>query len=290
MMVREITAKVLLSSARQPDPWFGIKYTMNLYRGCQHGCIYCDTRSECYGIDDLSDVAVKANAIELLRKELPRKRVKGTVGTGSMNDPYMPLEAELQMTRQALEVIAAQRFPVHIITKSDLVLRDLDLLRQIQQVYAAVSFTLTTVDDTLASQVEPGAPFPSRRLAAMAALAKEGILTGVTMMPILPFLQDSEENIRAIVLRAHEAGAAYILPAFGMTLRDRQRDHYYAQLDRSFPGLRKKYEVRFGSRYSCAANNAHHLEQFSGTLCERLGILTRIPSYAPPAPAQPRLL
>jgi DNA repair photolyase len=289
-MVREIVAKVLLSSAREADPWFGIKYTMNLYRGCQHGCIYCDTRSECYGIDDLSDIAVKTNAIELLRQELPRKRVKGTVGTGSMNDPYMPLDTDLRMTRQALEVIARYHYPVHIITKGDGVLRDIDLLHQIRPVYAAVSFTLTTVDDALASQVEPNSPPPSRRLAAMAALAKEGILTGVTMMPILPFLEDSEENIQSIVAQACNAGAQYIMPAFGMTLRDRQRDYYYAELDRRFPGIREKYEQRFGLRYSCAANQASRLERLFGELCARQSMPTHMPHYVPPPPAQPRLL
>src|SRR5512136_1181438 len=124
-MIHEVTARTLLSSARQPDPWFGIKYTLNLYRGCQHQCIYCDSRSECYQIENFADTLVKANAIELLKDELRRKRVKGTIGTGSMNDPYMPLEATRNLTGRALEVIAAQGFPIHILTKGTLVLRDL---------------------------------------------------------------------------------------------------------------------------------------------------------------------
>jgi DNA repair photolyase len=123
-MIHEVTAKTLLSSAKQPDPWFGIKYTMNLYRGCQHQCIYCDSRSECYRIENFADVLVKINAIDLLKKELPRKRVKGTIGTGAMSDPYLPLEAARRLTAQALEVIAEQQFPAHVLTKSDLVLRD----------------------------------------------------------------------------------------------------------------------------------------------------------------------
>ena len=158
-MIKEITAKTLLSSAKQPDPWFGIKYTMNLYRGCQHQCIYCDSRSECYQIEDFDhDVLVKANALDLLRDELPRKRVKGTVGTGSMNDPYMPLEAKLNLTGRALEIIADYRFPVHVITKSDLVVRDADILADIGRVYAAISFTITAADDDLSRRLEPGAP------------------------------------------------------------------------------------------------------------------------------------
>ena len=267
-MIKEITAKTLLSSAKQPDPWFGIKYTMNLYRGCQHQCIYCDSRSECYQIEDFDhDVLVKANALDLLRDELPRKRVKGTVGTGSMNDPYMPLEAKLNLTGRALEIIADHRFPVHVITKSDLVVRDADILADIGRVYAAVSFTVTAADDDLSRKLEPGAPPTSRRFAALAALAARGIYTGVTMMPILPFIEDNAENIAGIVAQAAAAGASYIMPGFGMTLRDRQRAYYYGQLDRLFPGLREQYEARFGDQYSAAANDAKKLERLFGELC-----------------------
>ena len=279
-MIKEITAKTLLSSARQPDPWFGIKYTMNLYRGCQHQCIYCDSRSECYQIEDFDhDVLVKANALDLLRDELPRKRVKGTVGTGSMNDPYMPLEAKLNLTGRALEIIAGHRFPVHVITKSDLVVRDADILADIGRVYAAVSFTVTAADDDLSRKLEPGAPPTSKRFAALAALAARGIYTGVTMMPILPFIEDNAENITGIVTQAAAAGASYIMPAFGMTLRDRQRAYYYAQLDRLFPGLREQYEARFGDRYSAAANDAKKLERLFGELCARHGIATHMKHY-----------
>jgi DNA repair photolyase len=130
-MVTEIQARVLLSSHPKPDPWFGIRYTMNLYRGCQHQCIYCDSRSECYRIENFADIQVKVNALDLLRKELPRKRTKGTIGTGSMNDPYMPIEAERNLTGRALGIIAQHQFPVHIITKSDLVVRDLATLQTI---------------------------------------------------------------------------------------------------------------------------------------------------------------
>ena len=279
-MIKEITAKTLLSSAKQPDPWFGIKYTMNLYRGCQHQCIYCDSRSECYQIEDFDhDVLVKANALDLLRDELPRKRVKGTVGTGSMNDPYMPLEAKLNLTGRALEIIAGHRFPVHVITKSDLVVRDADILADIGRVYAAVSFTVTAADDDLSRRLEPGAPPTSKRFAALAALAARGIYAGVTMMPILPFIEDNAENITGIVTQAAAAGASYIMPAFGMTLRDRQRAYYYAQLDRLFPGLREQYEARFGDRYSAAANDAKKLERLFGELCDRHGIATRMKHY-----------
>ena len=263
---------------------------MNLYRGCTHQCIYCDSRSECYQIENFTDVLVKVNAIDLLRKELPRKRVKGTIGTGSMSDPYLPLEATRNLTGQALEVIAQHQFPVHALTKSDLVLRDLETLREINRVYAAVSFTITTADDDLGKRLEPGAPIVSRRFAALEQLAAAGILTGVLLMPVLPFIEDNAENITTIVSRAHDCGAAYILASFGMTLRDRQRAHYYAQLDRLFPGLRKQYERRFGDRYSASANDAHRLEHIFRAQCDRFGIATRMPMYEAPASLQPALL
>lgn len=280
-MIKEIKAKVLLNPVKQPDDWFGLKFNLNLYRGCQHQCIYCDSRSECYQIENFKDVLVKINATDLLREELSRKRVKGTIGTGSMNDPYMPLEAQRLLTRQALQVIADFHFPVHIITKSDLVLRDLDILRTINQIYAAVSFTITTADDDLGKTVEPGAPLVSDRLKAIQVLAENGILTGVTMMPVLPFLEDNVENIRQIVAHAHEAGASYIIPSFGMTLRDRQRDYYYRRLDRLFPGLRGEYERQFGSQFHAPARKALELEREFQALCQEFGIAPRIPQYSP---------
>lgn len=287
-MIHEIQAKVMLSHSRQPDPWFGLKYNMNLYRGCQHQCIYCDSRSECYGIEQFSDVLVKVNAIDLLRRELPCKRVKGTIGFGSMSDTYGPVERDYNLTGRALEVIAAHGFPVHIITKSDLVLKDLDTLRAVNRVFAVISFTITTADDDLARRIEPGAPPPSRRLKALAALAEQGIHTGVTLMPVLPFLEDSETNIVEIVRQAKAHGAEYVLPAFGMTLRDRQREYYYAQLDRLFPGLRIRYEQRFGNRYSCAAQGADRLAARFEEVCAEVGMSTHVSRWTPDY-QQPRL-
>ena len=289
-IVKEIQAKTLLSHVKQPDPWFGLKCNMNLYRGCQHRCIYCDSRSECYQIENFDGkVLVKANAIELLKKELSRKCKKGTIGTGSMNDPYMPLEKKLNLTGRALKVIAQFGFSVHVLTKSDLVLRDLDTLKEISRVYAAVSFTITTADDELGKKVEPRAPKVSDRLKAMQILTKNGIYTGITMMPILPYIEDNEENIAAIVQKAHEHGAAYIIPSFGMTLRDRQRMYYYQQLDRSFPGLRRHYQARYGNRYSCVPGNVERLAKVFYDLCEEYGISTRMTPFAPQAAGQMRL-
>ncbi len=279
---REIQAKVLLSHIRQPDTWFGLKYNMNLYRGCQHGCIYCDSRSECYQIEDFDgEVLIKANAIALLRKELASKRVKGPIGLGSMNDSYMPLEREVNLTGRALRVIAEFGFPVHVMTKSDLVLRDLDTLCEINARFAAISFTITTADDELGRKLEPRASLVSDRFRAMRVLADHGIRTGISMMPILPFIEDTEENIRQIVEKAHENGVSYIIPWFGMSLRDRQRAYYYRKLDLLFPGLRQRYEQAYGHQYGCAAPNADRLSSVFNKLCGQFGIATRMVQYEP---------
>src|SRR5204862_216106 len=156
--------KTILSSIKPgADTWFGLRYNMNLYRGCQHGCIYCDSRSDCYKLGDLSDIRIKENALQLLEKELKGKRERGTIGFGSMNDPYMPIEKETELTHNALKIVNRYRFPVHIITKSNLVTRDIDLLKETGKVYAAISITITTVDDKLSKIIEPGAPTSSQR-------------------------------------------------------------------------------------------------------------------------------
>jgi DNA repair photolyase len=284
---RDIQAKVLLSGTAHPDTIFGCRYTMNLYRGCQHHCIYCDSRSECYGIDRFDDqVMVKVNAIDLLREELSRKRIKGPISLGSMNDPFMPLEAQVNLAGRALAVIAEFRFPVHIITKSALVLKDLETLCQIARTYASVSFTITTTDDDLAAKIEPGASRPSVRLRAMRVLADRGIQTGTTMMPILPFIEDTEENLESIVAKTAAAGGTYIIPWLGMTTRNRQRAYYYARLDELFPGIRQKYERTFGNRYECPSPRANELWAFLKDACRRHGIATHIPLYAPQAAKQ----
>jgi DNA repair photolyase len=280
-MIKEIQAKTILNHVRQPDTYFGLKYNLNLYRGCQHQCIYCDSRSECYQIENFADIHVKVNAVDLLTDALPRKRVRGTIGFGSMNDPYMPIEKKYQLCRRALKVIAQYQFPVHIITKSDLVLRDLDLLKKINQVYAAISFTITTADDALAKQIEPGAPPSSARFAAMRMLSEAGIHTGVTMMPILPFIADTEENVAQLVEKAHEAGAEYILPWFGMTLRAGSRDWYYNQLEKRFPGVKQKYIRQFGLRYECNSPHWHKLDDLFQKLIQKYQIPTQMPIFTP---------
>jgi DNA repair photolyase len=280
-MIKEIQTKTILNHVKQPDTYFGLKYNMNLYRGCQHQCIYCDSRSDCYQIENFADIHVKVNAIDLLADVLPRKRVRGTIGFGSMNDTYMPVERTYRLTRRALAVVSKNQFPVHIITKSDLVLRDVDLMRKISQVYAAVSFTITTADDDLSKKLEPGAPPSSSRFAAMRSLADAGILTGMTMMPILPFIEDTVENVTQLVKMARDAGAVYILPWFGMSLRSGSRDYYYEKLDQHFPGVKQKYIQQFGGRYECNSPHWRKLDDVFQKRVYKYGIATQMPTFTP---------
>lgn len=277
--VKYIEVKTILSKLKTTDNLFGITYNMNLYRGCQHGCIYCDTRSDCYRVGDISDISVKENAVELLRWELASKKTKGTIGTGSMNDPYMPIEKELQHTRQALQAIKDFKFPVHVITKSDLVVRDADILQDISKTYAAVSFTITTVDDRLAKRIEPNAPSSTERFKAMEELVKKGIYTGVTLMPVLPFINDMSWNVEAIVRAAKDHGASYVIPMFGMTLRKGSRDYYYKALDAGFPGVRKQYEDLYGDSYECYSLGHRGLNYIFRNLIQKLGMTSEMEFY-----------
>ncbi|MBN1857770.1 radical SAM protein [Candidatus Bipolaricaulota bacterium] len=278
--VREIEAKTLVSRVPRSNDgsWYRTDYNMNVYRGCQHRCIYCNSRSACYRIDRFDDeIVVKKNAVALLEDELRRKRNKGIVGTGSMSDPYMPLEGCRQLTRQCLAVIARYGFGVHIHTKSDLVVRDLDLLTKIRRIsgHAVVAVTLTTGDDNLAAKVEPFAPSPSRRLAALKTLAASGIETWVTLMPVLPFIEDNQPNLLGLVHAAADAGVFGVFPFPGMTLRDRQRAYYYEHLAQLFPGFRELYARTYGSSYICRSPDADRLMESVRSACRAAGMKTR---------------
>ena len=277
--VKSIETKSILSRLKSKDNYWGIAYNMNLYRGCQHGCIYCDTRSSCYGVGDISHISVKKNALELLDHELGTKRGKATIGTGSMNDPYMPLEKQMKLTGGALELIAKHRFPVHVITKSSLVTRDADVLQDIGRTYAAVSFTITTADDEMARKLEPNAPTSSERFKAMKILSDRGIYTGVALMPVLPFINDSIEDIEEIVEKAAEAGASYVLPLFGVTLRRGSRDYFYDKVERIFPKMAKRYQTYFEDRSECTSPNAPYLNGAFYRRIETLGISATMKFY-----------
>ena len=248
---------------------------MNLYRGCQHGCIYCDSRSRCYHLNHrFEDVAVKANGVELLELALKRKRRPCMIGTGSMSDPYTPIEGELLMTRRALEVIERYGCGISILTKSDLVLRDLDILSRIhRRSKAVVQMTLTTMDEGLCKLIEPGVCTTARRLAVLKECQKLGIPTVVWLCPILPWLNDTQENIRGIVEGCADAGVKGIV-CFGMgvTLRDGSREHYYTQLDRKFPGLKERTIRTYGSAYELRSAHHRELEALFHRLCAKNGI------------------
>lgn len=248
---------------------------MNLYRGCQHGCIYCDARSKCYQMNHVfEDIEVKENAPELLEAALRGKRKPCMIGTGAMSDPYMPLETELRMTRRTLELIEKYGFGVTVLTKSDRILRDLDLLKRINdRTKAVVQMTLTTFDEDLCRIVEPGVCTTRARLAALRAFRDAGIPTVVWLCPVLPFLNDTPENISAIVDACAGAGVKGIINfGMGLTLRDGDREYYYAALDRHFPGLKERYIRTYGNAYELPSPNQAALLELFHDACERHGI------------------
>lgn len=264
--MRYIQAKQILSK----------DLNINIYRGCTHGCIYCDSRSTCYQIDDFDNIQVKENALTLLKKELASKRTKGIITSGSMSDPYVHLEAKLQMTRGMLEIIAAYGFGINILTKSSLILRDLDLYQKINQKNRAiVNMTITTADDFLCSLLEPHVSLTSSRFKTLEAFHQTGIMTGIWLGPILPFINDTEENIIKIVDRAHEVGVSYILVFdFGLTLRSGNREYYYEQLDKHFPGLKQDYQRIYGNQYEVPSLKRGRLWQVLNEHCQKYGIIT----------------
>lgn len=270
-----VPAKHLLHRSRSTE-WFGTDHTMNIYRGCCHGCLYCDSRSDCYQVGEFDRVRAKADALRILRDDLQRKVRPAFIGMGAMSDPYNPFEAELQLTRHALELIDAFNCGVAIATKSDLITRDIDVLSDIQRHSPVIcKMTVTTTDDALAAKIEPNAPLPSRRLAAVKELADAGLFTGVLLMPVLPFLEDSKENVLSVVEGAARAGARFIYPAFGVTMRQGQREYFLDGLERAFPGqrLKERYLKQYGDRYQCASPQAATLWKVFTEACRERGIL-----------------
>lgn len=276
-----VAAKSILHKVRfDGSQWFGVDYTINIYRGCCHGCIYCDSRSACYRIDDFDTVHGKENAVELLEAELGRVRRSGplpVVGMGSMSDPYNPWEKSHRLTRRALEAVNRRGFGIAVATKSDLVARDGDVLASMAERSAAlVKVTVTAADDGLASRIEPHAPPPSARFKAIQALTNAGVFTGVLLMPVLPFLTDAEANIRAVVRLAAAHGARFVHPMFGVTLRENQREYFHARLEALFPGLKRQYVRQFGNSYLCLSPRAERLKAVLEAECEALGLLWRM--------------
>ncbi len=277
-MIEYIPAKTIVTKTKTSD-WFGMDYNMNIYKGCCHGCIYCDSRSECYHIDNFEKVRAKENALQIIRDDLRRKVKKGVIGTGAMSDPYNPFEETLCLTRHALELIDAYEFGVAVATKSPLVTRDIDILCSILEHSPVLcKMTVTTAKDELAAKVEPGAAVSSERFQALAKLRDKGIFAGILLMPVLPFIEDNEEDVMAVIEHASESGCNFIYPAFGMTLRQNQRDYYYEMLNRIFPGenLVGKYRKQYGNSYECRSPKAAQLYRMLGEECEKRGMLYRM--------------
>ena len=261
-----VTAKGILSAQNG----------MNLYRGCSHGCIYCDSRSKCYHMEHaFEDIEVKENAIALLEHALIQKKKKCMIGTGSMTDPYIPLEMELEYVRKALYLVDKYGFGFTAITKSDRVLRDLDFLQRInEKTKCVVQMTLTTYDETLCRKIEPHVSTTGERFAVLKKLHDTGIPAVVWLTPILPFINDTEDNIAGILDMCVEA-KVYGVICFGMglTLREGNREYFYEQLDRLFPGLKEKYIGTYGNQYMMESPNSHRLMKLFHETCERGGMV-----------------
>ena len=277
--IQTVPAKNIIFRTKSPDEWFGLDYNMNIYRGCSHGCIYCDSRSDCYRVVDFDTVKVKEDALRIIRDDLRRKVKTGVIGTGAMSDPYNPLEKDLKLTRNSLELINAYNFGVCPITKSDLITRDADILQDIKKHSPTmVIFTITTADDELCKMLEPNVSVTSNRFKVMRILSDYGIFCGTVMVPLLPFINDTEENVSSIVQMTKEAGGKFVSSYMGMTLRQGNREYYYKQLDNMFPGIKEQYIKRFGTRYSCSSPNAKMLWNVFTTQCEKLGLIYKMKS------------
>ena len=249
---------------------------MNIYRGCSHGCIYCDSRSKCYQFThDFEDIEVKQNAPQLLEAALKSKRKKVMIGTGAMSDPYMHCEEKLGLTRKCLEIIAQYGFGAAVQTKSDRILRDVDLLDKInKQGKCVVQMTLTTYDDELCSILEPNVCNTKRRIEVLEEMQKRGIPTVVWLTPILPYINDTEENVKAILDECIRVGVKGIICYdMGLTLRDGDREYYYAALDKHFPGMKLRYIKEYGHAYELPSPNNRELMHMFRQVCKEHGIL-----------------
>ena len=252
-------------------------YGMNIYRGCSHGCIYCDSRSKCYQFTHpFEDIEVKRNAPELLEKALRSKRKKCMIGTGAMSDPYMHCEEELRLTRKCLEIIHRYGFGAAIQTKSDRILRDIDLLDEINRsAKCVVQITLTTYDDALCRIIEPNVCSTRRRIEVLEKMQERGIPTVVWLTPVLPFINDTEENVTSILNECARTGVKGVIDfGMGLTLREGDREYYYAALDKHFPGMKARYIQRYGNAYELPSPKAKELSAIFRRICRENGIIS----------------
>lgn len=267
MKMHEVDVKGILSP----------KNGMNLYRGCLHGCIYCDSRSTCYQMrHDFEDIEVKRNSLTLLEKELKARRRKCMISTGAMTDPYLPLEKSLLYTRRSLELIEEYGFGASVLTKSDLVLRDLDVIQRIhQKTRFVLEMTLTTYDEDLCRIIEPRVATTRERVQVLREFQAAGIPTVVWLTPILPFINDTMENLQGILNYCKDVQVAGIISfGMGVTLRSGDREYFYQAMDQHFPGLKQKYIQTYGEAYSVMSPRNQELMAYFKTFCKTNGILS----------------
>lgn len=264
--MHKVKAKGILSAANG----------MNIYRGCQHGCIYCDARSKCYQMNHrFEDIEVKENAPELLENALKRKRRKCMIGTGAMSDPYIPLEKELKLTRRCLEIINRYGFGVTVQTKSESVMRDIDLFTKINDKSKAVlQMTLTTADESLCRIIEPNVSVTKERFETLKAFHENGIPSVVWFSPFLPFINDTKENIDGLLKYCIDAKVRGIICfGIGLTLRDGNREYFYSRLDKHFPNMKERYIYTYGNSYQLTSSNNNVLMNRISEVCRNHGIM-----------------
>lgn len=264
--MHKVKAKGILSAANG----------MNIYRGCQHGCIYCDARSKCYQMNHrFEDIEVKENAPELLENALKRKRRKCMIGTGAMSDPYIPLEKELKLTRRCLEIINRYGFGVTVQTKSASVMRDIDLFTKINDKSKAVlQMTLTTADESLCRIIEPNVSVTKERFETLKAFHENGIPSVVWFSPFLPFIDDTKENIDGLLKYCIDAKVRGIICfGIGLTLRDGNREYFYSRLDKHFPNMKERYIYTYGNSYQLTSSNNNVLMNRISEVCRNHGIM-----------------
>lgn len=273
MAIQQIKAKHIVYRSKSPL-WFAADFNMNLYRGCCHGCIYCDSRSDCYHNDQFDTVKPKEDALRLMENDLKHFQTKGVISMGAMTDPYNPMEKKLELTRGALKLIRQYGFGVILATKSDLVLRDIDILSDIvKQAPVLIKITITTMDERDAKIIEPYCPSTEARFEALRQLREANLPAGILLMPILPFINDTDANILALVKRAKECRVNFIYPYFGVTLREGQREYFFAKLKEHYPDAAVKYEKYFSRKYNANSYRSKALYGLFAKECIQCGIL-----------------
>lgn len=275
-----VEAKTIVHRNKTMNNYYlAAEYTMNIYRGCSHGCIYCFARGAYYDIAEFDRVRAKKDALLMIRDELRRKIKTGVIATGGMSDPYNPEEREHELTRHSLELINAFEFGISMMTKSPLVLRDIDLLTEIREHSPVnVSFTVTCAQDELCKKTEPFVAPSSERFRAIEELHKNGIISGVLLDPILPYFTDTEENIREMVRKAKAHGAVYIYASMAVTMEGIQRDYFFQEADKLFPGVSEQYRQRFQNSYRCRCPQQKKLWAAFVEECDKQQILYDMPT------------